>query len=540
MILQRLVRRAAGFAVVFTLVLGPGDALAGDLNPPPGPIAPTPGPNPAKVINATNTPGNASATFVIKSPGAYRLDGNLMTETGKVAILITSRDVHVDLGGFTVSGPDGLTTEQGIVVNVPQIGGAGVVVSVNNGTVTGFTNGFNVSLPQNAASHMIMEGVTTTGNTGNGIRVSTAGNLRLRNVQADGNELRGVDAASTSLNFEKVTANDNGLSGIVGGKASVLNDVQANENGGDGISVKDGSDLNRVRTQNNDGVGMDLTAGDTRVRNFLSTGNGSHGINTGANMRISDGQASLNGGDGINGTSGVGSGVTTRSNFQSGVRSTGPMRFRDSSSSGNSSFGYDLGPGSSLQDCQSSSNTNGARLGDRSSATSTAFTNNSNNGLMGNEYVRVTDCDFRSNGNFGATLGQFASVSGSSASFNIIGLSVAGGSTVCNNRVALNADGVQVHGPAVVSDNVVVANGNGVVVFNNGSGTQIRGNTFKSHTGGQGVLLLGNYNTVLSNAFRENATNVLDSGMMNKIAPIQCDPTTAGPYDNWLLNAALR
>jgi len=76
---------ALGLAVVVAAT--GGTASAGDLNPPPGPVAPTMKSlsevEPRIAINATNTPGDADSLFKITQPGSYYLTGNITGVAGK-------------------------------------------------------------------------------------------------------------------------------------------------------------------------------------------------------------------------------------------------------------------------------------------------------------------------------------------------------------------------------------------------------------------------------------------------------------------------
>lgn len=75
-------------------------ALAGDLNPPAGPVSATGRFGPRTEVNATNTPGSATSLFVISSPGSYYLGGNITGVAGKNGIEIIVPDVTLDLMGF--------------------------------------------------------------------------------------------------------------------------------------------------------------------------------------------------------------------------------------------------------------------------------------------------------------------------------------------------------------------------------------------------------------------------------------------------------
>ena len=75
-------------------------ALAGDLNPPAGAVAPTGRFGPRTEINAINTPGDANSLFRITAPGSYYLGGNILGVVGKHAIEIAASGVTLDLMGF--------------------------------------------------------------------------------------------------------------------------------------------------------------------------------------------------------------------------------------------------------------------------------------------------------------------------------------------------------------------------------------------------------------------------------------------------------
>ena len=110
-------RTIALAAAMLVAALAAMPALAGDLNPPAGPVAPTMKPltdvEPRIAVNATNTPGNTTNQFIITQPGSYYLTGNIAGVSGKSGILVASNGVTLDLMGFTmvgVSGPvDGIT-----------------------------------------------------------------------------------------------------------------------------------------------------------------------------------------------------------------------------------------------------------------------------------------------------------------------------------------------------------------------------------------------------------------------------------------------
>ncbi len=528
-------RTLQAFCAAVVFVNSAISSSAGDLDPPAGPIAPTPGPNAALVLNATNTPGDATAMFIITSPGHYRFDRSHTVGAVKTGVKILVPDVRLDLSGFSLVGNNPSGQNDGVVIDVPDAGRASTV-SIENGIIDGFRNGVSVvRIPNNRASFVSLSDLIVKNNKNNGVTATQTPSLRLRDFHTGFNGASGVNAPTTSVNAVGASASFNGQSGFNTGPDSSLERIDAINNTGDGVRVGKGSSIEGAKANTNGASGIVAPQGETRVKSFTTSGNGNHGIEGGENMSILDGQTTGNGQNGVNIGSGFHNDVVIRGNNK-GLNAAGAVRVKDSKFGGNKSFGADIGNDSTIESSEFISNADGARVGHRITICASHFSNNTNNGLQGDEYVSVTDSVFHANGNFGATLGQFAYLRANSADFNVIGLSIAGGSRVTDNRVNLNGDGIQAHGPAVIEANSVVANGNGIVVFNNGSGTQILKNTIKAHTGGPGIALLGNHIPVLGNMFRDNGINVQDNGANNKIAPIQCDPLTAGPHDNWILN----
>lgn len=125
------VPRAAALAMgVFAVVGG-----AGPLDPPPGPVASTSKPladiEPRVAVNQMNTPGDASAVYVISQPGSYYLTGNITATGALTGVRISASDVTLDLAGFHIAG------------NSTGFAGVRVVSSmdrcvVRNGSITGF------------------------------------------------------------------------------------------------------------------------------------------------------------------------------------------------------------------------------------------------------------------------------------------------------------------------------------------------------------------------------------------------------------------
>ncbi len=114
-------------------------AIGGPIDPPPGPVGPTyktlTEVEPRRIVNATNTPGNASSMFIISQPGSYYFDRNLTVTSVIRGISITTGGVTLDLNGFTLDG--GEVGEKGIVILTAS---PDTQVRITNGVIKGWQN----------------------------------------------------------------------------------------------------------------------------------------------------------------------------------------------------------------------------------------------------------------------------------------------------------------------------------------------------------------------------------------------------------------
>lgn len=112
------------------------NAIAGDLDPPPGPIVPAfktlDDINPGKPVQSLS--GSGSALYVINQAGMYYLTGNIESPgPGLHAINITASGVTLDLNGFAILGGNGETNE---AVRV-----AAFAAEIRNGSISGWRGG---------------------------------------------------------------------------------------------------------------------------------------------------------------------------------------------------------------------------------------------------------------------------------------------------------------------------------------------------------------------------------------------------------------
>src|SRR5216117_1440443 len=93
------------------VVVGTLASLAGPLDPPAGPVAPTGKTlgevEPRIAVNAANTPGDSNSLFKITQPGSYYLTGNITGVANKHGIEIAASGVTLDLNGFDLLGAPG-------------------------------------------------------------------------------------------------------------------------------------------------------------------------------------------------------------------------------------------------------------------------------------------------------------------------------------------------------------------------------------------------------------------------------------------------
>jgi hypothetical protein len=166
------------------------------------------------------TPGDtAGYPVTINQPGHYKLMGNLVVPAGSTGIVITARDVTLDLNGFSIRGPVSCTgaigtgqmcSPQVALSNGVHIHAAATNAQVRNGTVGGFGNH---GLHTEAAGRFT--DLTLTDNVGNGAYV--------------------VGSVGGAL-FERVRAERNRYSGFWLNQPAVLLNVMAMFNGAWGIT----------------------------------------------------------------------------------------------------------------------------------------------------------------------------------------------------------------------------------------------------------------------------------------------------------------
>ncbi|GAB4171196.1 MAG: hypothetical protein Kow0020_05820 [Wenzhouxiangellaceae bacterium] len=168
----------------------------------------------------------------IVNPGAYRLSSNLTTGPANVtAIQVTGDNIDLDLGGFTVFGPNSCTDT-----------GSGIACATTNGA----------DLVEILGSHITIHDGVVSGGAGRGIRLGAnfgSNDLliarRMHVTQSGG---AGIDVFGKAL-VEECSTTLNASSGFFGNDSSTrFNRNYAVRNGGDGIIL--GSCQDNTSTDN--------------------------------------------------------------------------------------------------------------------------------------------------------------------------------------------------------------------------------------------------------------------------------------------------
>ncbi|MBX9735454.1 MAG: right-handed parallel beta-helix repeat-containing protein, partial [Phycisphaerales bacterium] len=313
-------------------------AQAGPLNPPAGPVASTPGPEPRIAINVTNTPGTATSLFRITQPGSYYLTGNITGVVGKHGIEIAASGVTLDLNGFELSGVasslSGIATE-GVRNDITIVNG-----HVRNwgGTGIGLTvGGFGVNA--------IVERVTSSSNGGGGVVVPGNSVIRWSTARNNGNV--GFGGAQEGLTISNCAAIQNGTFGFSAVGAASISHCTATQNTRNGISADFGSTVSDCTAVENGWEGITVFVGGTVTR-CAARLNTLNGIKASNGCAIIDCTASDNVLDGINVTgNNTVRGNTCYSNgtadtIGAGIRATGTNNRIEANTCTRNDFGIDI------------------------------------------------------------------------------------------------------------------------------------------------------------------------------------------------------
>lgn len=281
-------RRPLNLLLATTALWCSAAALAGDLDPPAGPVTPTMKTlsevEPRIPIGPDTTPGDSQSTFIISQPGSYYFTGRVTGESGKRGILINAHGVKLDLNGFTLQGVSGSLDgifmtgfRDGVVIrngHVSNWGESGIQTRIDTGRIediTAISNGeWGIDNGSAGAftTHILRCDARANGNTlpGGGIRASQS--AVISHCVAFANFGDGV-AADTESRVMHTTSADNTVHGIVVNTGSMVSDCVATGNGADGVRLVNDSyiarNLCKANGNGSDGAGIHAIGNDNRI-----------------------------------------------------------------------------------------------------------------------------------------------------------------------------------------------------------------------------------------------------------------------------------
>jgi parallel beta-helix repeat protein len=331
-------------------------AGAGDLNPPPGPVAPTMKTlaeiEPRIAVNSVNTPGDANSLFHISQPGSYYLTGDVEGIPNMSGIRIDASDVTLDLNGFSLRGVPGAysaiyveTTVSGLQVRNGRIvswGSSGIDAALANRSQ--FTdldvsnNEFYGIFVGNTAT---VERCTVEANYTTGITVGSDSRI-LYCISTHHDNGDGIDTGANCL-VESTISNNNSESGFQGGTRNFFRSCAAWDNDEDGIVGFKSTIIDCIVVNNNyygilgsENIVISCTVLETGIYGIFGADDYI------ANCLVVDNM------DGIS-TSGRIINCTVANNVESGIDLVGPTVVRDNTVDGNGFYGIVAGAGSRLE-----------------------------------------------------------------------------------------------------------------------------------------------------------------------------------------------
>lgn len=310
-------------------------------------------------VNAANTPGDGSNSFIIAQAGSYYLTNNIAGVHGKNGISVQANDVTVDLNGF-VLGTSGSSTHNGI-----DIPGAHTNITVRGGTLSNWKNG--ISGP--GSSHTVLEDVRITNSGVNGCDLGPG--TSLRSCLSVSNANIGVEVRDNSSVVDCISRSNGAAGFLSAGNGTNFVSCASDSNTGLGFSLGAGCAVTNSTAQFNKAGGIAAASGCT-ITHCSVDQNSSYGIQPGNVSTISNCSVTRSGSDGINNSSGGGDAVI------------------NCTIGSNSGAGVNLGQGSRVVTCVINANTgNGVTLGLQSSLQTSTITSNGNDGV---DLTSADDC----------------------------------------------------------------------------------------------------------------------------------------------------
>lgn len=237
-------------------------------------------------VDAANTPGDDTNTFIVSQPGSYYLTGNITGAAGKNGISVQADDVTLDLNGFALIG-GGVSMVRGVDVPAAQIN-----FCIRNGSVRGWTNG---GVRAEAASGIAEKLRVANNTTGYGLAMGNGSTIR--DCEVSGNTT-GIYAPDRTSVVNCVSTINTGAGMICTNYVTIIN-CTASRNGGIGISLEGNDTVSRCTVSRNDGGGIVESSGGSNISECTAAVNTGHGIAVGTGSVVQNCSAHANTGNGI-------------------------------------------------------------------------------------------------------------------------------------------------------------------------------------------------------------------------------------------------
>ena len=243
--------------VSLLLAMGTQSALGGNLDPPPGPIAPTMKPlsDVEPRIAVKTLSGSATALHVISQAGSYYLTENITGGSGKHGIEIQVAGVTLDLNGFELVGTAG--SLNGVHIEEPN-GTFTQGVRVRNGTISNWIRG--ISADDNRIRQNVFESLLLRENSQWNLKAIHA---TIRSCRTDGGGIRieqGLvvgcagrgGAVALDASFARISECDFDSPVILGSSMISETDIAAS---GVSLTLNDDNSVSNVRVRETAGSG---------------------------------------------------------------------------------------------------------------------------------------------------------------------------------------------------------------------------------------------------------------------------------------------
>ncbi len=421
-------------------ILVAGGALAGPINPPAGPIAPTNKTldevEPRIPLSQETTPGDADSMFRIEEPGSYYLVDDIDIEAGKYGVIIVSDGVTLDLKGFTISATG--SSLDGIRIGSPN-------VRVHNGAIIGVEGGGVWSFGGRTILDRVR--VRSCGSWGiycfgpeSVVRGCSASNCG--GIEAD---TGGIYVLQRGSIIESSTADNNMAEGMYAVEASRILDSTSHSNTGIGIHTEDSCVISGCISFNNGDVGIQVGESSTAI-GCAASDNQSTGISAGSRSVLETCTSSGNLLSGFRlGRACIVRNCDGSSNTEDGIvtplaTNNANSTIVDSVFSDNGAFGIRVGNGSVVRGC--------------------VVAQNGSAGIDANTGVAIEGCNVRQNGTDGIVVVGDCRVSNNTCDNN--GASVANGAAIRTTSTDNRIDGNHMTdndiGVSSSGDNVIFGN----------------------------------------------------------------------------------